>query len=412
MRLARFLLAAWAFALALVAVPAAAHLTPNSEIQLTPRAHDIALDIIVPQGEYAYATGNPVDGSPASLATARSYLADHMRVAGPDREPWTVAIDTVEFVRIAGPPDLHATARLIPPHGVRAGSFAIDWRAVIDRLPSHFALFVLVRNDGEREILGAVRQNQTRLVVDLNGASSWDLLASAVALGAHHIIGGYDHLLFLLALLLPAPLMARGGRWREPRGWRDTIGRLVRIVTAFTIGHSLTLIGATLGGWELPVAPVEIAIAVSVLVSAIHAIRPLAPGCEPVIAAGFGLVHGLAFATLVLQADAAAASSAESLLGFNLGIELVQLGVVLAVAPSLIVLSRGPWYAPLRIGLAGFAAVAASGWIVNRATGGGGRFVERLEGAMGHALWAVGAIALLALISLLVQPRRLAPNGG
>ncbi len=406
-RLFRALAAAWMFAMACAPLPAAAHLTPNSEVVLDPRDGIVAADIIVPQGEYAYATGNPIDGSRASLDRARAYLLDRFAVFGPGGERWTIAIDTAEFVRIAGPPDLHATARLIPPRGAEPRNFTIDWRVVVDRLPSHFALFVMSGKGEERVILGAVRQGQTRLAVKLKDNSTVALLSSAIALGMQHIAGGYDHLLFLLALLLPAPLIARGGRWADPRGWRDTIGKLARIVTAFTIGHSLTLIGATLGGWKLPTAPVEIAIAVSVLVSAIHAIRPLVPGREPLIAAGFGLVHGLAFATLVLQADAGAASSAASLLGFNLGIELVQLGVVLAVAPSLLILSRGSWYTPLRIGLAGFAVAASCGWIVNRATGAGAGVVSMFEGMMSHAGWAVvvlAAIALLARSFAQVQP--------
>jgi len=389
----------WALAWALAGSPAAAHLTPNSEIQLDPRASEVVVDIIVPQGEYAYATGNPTDGSQMSMEVAGKYLADRFEVSGPGGEAWKVVIDKIEFVRVAGPPDLHAIARVVPPRGTVPRNFTIDWRVLVNQLPNHFALFVLAERSDERQIIGAVRQGQTRLDVNLTSADTWALFSSAVALGARHIIGGYDHLLFLLALLLPAPLIARRGRWGERRGWRDTIGKLVRIVTAFTLDHSVTLIGATLGGWRLPTAPVEIAIAVSVLISAIHAMRPLAPGREPIIAAGFGLVHGLAFATLVLQADAEAASSAAGLLGFNLGIELVQLGVVLAVAPSLLLLSRSRWYTPIRLGFATFALLAACGWILNRATGAATSLVQLIESVMGHAAWAVVALSVLSLLS-------------
>jgi hypothetical protein len=401
----RLLMAIWALALALWALPASAHLTPNSEVELALRGREVMADIVVPQGEYAYATGNPVDGSPGSLAAARGYLLGSLAVSGPDGAAWDVRIDDIEFAQIAGPPDLHATARLIPPHSSDPERFTIDWRVVVDRLPSHFALFVSAGNGGEKTILGAVRQGQTRLAVDLREPGAWSLLASAIALGVQHIARGYDHLLFLLALLLPAPLIARAGRWSDPRGWRDTLGQLVRIVTAFTIGHSVTLVGATLGGWRLPTAPVEIAIAASVLVSAVHAIRPLVPGREALVAVAFGLVHGLAFATLVLEADAGAASSAASLLGFNLGIELVQLGVVIAVAPSLLILSRGRWYASIRLALAGFAVVASLGWIVNRSTGAGTAFVETLERTMSHGVWAVLALGLLALAASMTSGR-------
>ncbi len=106
------------------------------------------------------------------------------------------------------------------------------------------------------------------------------------------------------------------------------------MVTAFTIGHSITLIGGAFFGWALPSRPVEVLIAISILVSAIHACRPLFPGREAWVAGGFGLVHGLAFATLIGRFGLEPLQKAQSILGFNLGIELVQLGVVLAILPA------------------------------------------------------------------------------
>src|SRR5690349_3790244 len=270
---------------AFFSAPVAAHLTPNSEITLVIEADGVSADIIVPQGEYGYATGNPTGNDAASLARARTYLLQHFAVLAPDGRRWTIELADAAFQQIAGPPDLHATGRLTPPPGASPRAFRIEWSALLHELPSHFALFVLAGDSGGmlgdgREVLGAVRASDTTLDIDRGKSSSWVALGNAMLLGVDHIIGGYDHLLFLLALLLPAPLIARGGRWSDPRPLRDTVWQLLRIVTAFTVGHSLTLIAATLGGWSLPAAPVEIAIAVSVLVSAIHAIRPLVPGRE------------------------------------------------------------------------------------------------------------------------------------
>jgi hypothetical protein len=361
-------LAEWALALLLMlaAAPAAAHLTPNSEVVLSIGADAVTADIIVPQGEYAYATGRPIDGSPRSIALARAYLGDHIAVRGADGRPWRVDVGDAAFVRIAGPPDLHATARFVPPPGARPGAFAIDWRVIVDALPSHFALFVLERRGGGREILGAARTGSTRLAVDRPHETLLTVLVSAIWLGIDHIVSGYDHLAFLLALLLPAPLVAARGRWGAPRPLRPTLSRLAWIVTAFTIGHSITLIGATVWHLSLPTAPVEIAIAASVLFAALHALRPLVPGREPLVAAGFGLVHGLAFATLVQDAGAGMGSSAASLLGFNLGIELVQLAIVAVVVPPLLLLSRRPVYSIVRTVLAALFALAALWWMAVR----------------------------------------------
>ena len=405
----------WIAALAtLIASPALAHLTPNSEVRLTVGRGYVLADIIVPQGEYAYATDNPVTQEVAARDIAQAYLTSHFAVRAPDGQAWRMAFMNTEFVQIAGPPDLHAVVRLTPPPGASERVFDIDWHVVVDELPNHFALFVLDHDGGGRigqtnEILGALRQGNNRLAVDLGGASSIKVLANAMLLGAHHILGGYDHLMFLLALMLPAGLIARRGRWADARPVRDTVRLLGGIVTAFTVGHSLTLVGATLGGWTLPVAPVEVAIAVSVLASALHAIRPIVPGREWIVALLFGLIHGLAFATLLATADAGMASGALSLLGFNLGIEAVQLTIVIAALPALLILSRLPIYTPVRLALAGIAVAASLGWIVNRTTGALTGLVGRFEGAMAYAGWLVIALSLIAL-ALLPRARKAQPT--
>lgn len=374
-----------------------AHLTPNSEVALSVAGDRIEADIIVPQGEYAFATGNQVADTAAARETARRYLAERIRVTGTDGRPWTVAIQQPEFVQIAGPPDLHARATFTPSPGQDPDRFDLDWRVVVDDLPSHFALVVLDRPGQEREIVGAIRAGTGPLaVVTTQGPLA--VLQSAIVLGAEHIATGYDHLLFLLALLLPAPLIARQGHWRNSRPARATFVKLAKITIAFTIGHSLTLVGATLGGWQLPTAPVEIAIAVSVFVSAIHAIRPIFPGREPLVAGAFGLVHGLAFATLVHDAGVGLASSAIGLLGFNLGIELVQLAVVCIVMPVLVVLSRRPRYMFVRVAGGIACALAAAVWIATRTVD-----AIPLGSASPTVLAAIGTIGLAALTAFIAS---------
>ena len=110
--------ARWALAtllLALYAAPATAHLTPNSEVQLAIGHDAIRADVIVPRGEYAFATGNPVGNDARSLAFASDYLASHEAIVAPDGRPWTRRIERIEFAQIAGPPDLHAVENLIHP---------------------------------------------------------------------------------------------------------------------------------------------------------------------------------------------------------------------------------------------------------------------------------------------------------
>ncbi len=238
---------------------------------------------------------------------------------------------------------------------------------------------------------------------DLSGRSfasgSWSGFTSVFQLGMRHIAEGTDHLLFLLVLLLPAPMIADGGRWARYGGVRHGAGQLLRIVTAFTVGHSLTLAAAATGWVHAPSGPVEVLIALSILVSAAHAVRPLFPGREAIIAAGFGLVHGLAFATMISGSGGDAWHSARTVFGFNLGIEVMQLVVVIATVPWLLTIARTRAYESLRVVGAAVAGVAALGWIGERAFGLAnpiGVWVERVA-ASGPALVVVLAIVALAV---------------
>ena len=234
----------------------------------------------------------------------------------------------------------------------------------------------------------------------------------AFGLGVRHIAQGTDHLLFLLTLLLPAPLLAFAGRWNQRATVARSLLQILHIVTAFTIGHSLTLMLSAFGLLRLPGRPVEVLIAVSILVSAIHALRPIFPGREAGIAAFFGLIHGLAFATALSDLGFGQWYRLVSILGFNLGIEAMQLAVVVAILPSLLLLSRTRAYAPLRIGAALFAAVASIGWIVERLLNLPNAIDPLVESVAHHAPWIAAILLLLGLLCRSLGSFRGAPSAG
>jgi hypothetical protein len=175
-------------------------------------------------------------------------------------------------------------------------------------------------------------------------------------LGVEHIWTGYDHLLFLLALLIP------GG----------SIKRLAGIVTAFTVAHSLTLSLAALGVLALPSTPVEIAIAASIVFVAAENLRkPSSAGHERrdhrwLVTFVFGLIHGFGFAGVLREAGLPAGGVAKPLLAFNLGVEAGQLVVVLAVVPLLRVLMRGNRSRPIELTLSWLIISAGVFWMVER----------------------------------------------
>lgn len=237
-----------------------------------------------------------------------------------------------------------------------------------------------------------------RCLSSLRGWTGAVGFASIFRRGMHHIADGTDHLLFLLALLLPAPLLLSGSRWAGFAGVRQSLLQIFRVVTAFTIGHSITLALAALGAMHVPSRPIEVLIAVSILVSAVHAIRPIFPGGGAGIAMFFGLIHGLAFATSLGHLELGWWQRVLSILGFNLGIEAMQLIVVAATIPSLMLMSRSRLYSPLRIVGALFAGCAATGWILNRLLN-MHTSVDLIVDALAHrAVWIAGGLFLSSLV--------------
>jgi hypothetical protein len=217
------------------------------------------------------------------------------------------------------------------------------------------------------------------------------------ALGMEHIMEGTDHLLFLIVLLLPAPLLVNKKRWGRFGGVKYSIMKLLKVITAFTIGHSITLLIGALGCLHLPTQPVEILIAVSILVSAVHAIRPVFAGKEMYVAAGFGLVHGLAFASVLSNLNLDTGTMVLSILGFNIGIEVMQLLVIVCIVPWTILLSKTPIYGWIRIIWAILAAIASLAWITERISEKPNYISTLIQNNYHYASWGILILAITAI---------------
>ena len=188
--------------------------------------------------------------------------------------------------------------------------------------------------------------------------------------GVHHIASGADHVAFLLALLLPAVLVGGTAGWRPAPAFRPVLREVLRVVTAFTAAHSLTLSLAALGFVHVPSRLVESLIALSVLVCALANLWPAAPRLGAAFAFGFGLVHGLGFASALSDLGSDAATRLATLLGFNLGVELGQLALVALFLPAAF---AGRGSALYRRGLVGAGSLAVAGlacvWLAERTSG-------------------------------------------
>jgi hypothetical protein len=151
--------------------------------------------------------------------------------------------------------------------------------------------------------------------------------------GVWHIWIGFDHILFLLALLLPAVLVHEARRWRGVDDFGTALREVLWVVTAFTAAHSITLTLAALRLVELPSRVVESAIAASVVLAALNNLMPVVERRRWIVAFAFGLIHGFGFASVLAELGLPQETLVLSLLGFNLGVEAGQLAIVAAFLP-------------------------------------------------------------------------------
>ena len=189
--------------------------------------------------------------------------------------------------------------------------------------------------------------------------------------GVWHIWIGFDHILFLLALLLPAVLLRR--RWGRGSGvhgvsrFREASLGVLAVVTAFTLAHSITLSLAALQIISLPSRLVESAIAASVVFAAANNLVPMVQG-RWLMAFFFGLIHGFGFASVLTELGLPTGALAVSLVGFNLGVELGQLAIVAVFLPLAFVLRHTPFYQRgVLVGGSWAALLVALAWFVERA---------------------------------------------
>ena len=416
-----FLPLSWLLAVVLFLLPGRgfAHPMPTTTVQLDLHSGYVAAELALPLNELQLATGWKLVNNPQALkqyaGPLHEYLAQHLALSAPNGSPWTVAIgqptlSAVQQTATGAYQEFVVPARLTPPAGTGVRDFTLKYDAIVREVRTH-SILVSIRRDWERGLnnesgnesveVGVIRADpRTGLVpllpVNQEQGSVWQGFVGIFSLGLRHIASGTDHLLFLLTLLLPAPLLVAAGRWGTFGGTRRTLLNIVKITTAFTVGHSLTLLLGTLKIVNVPDAPIEALIAVSILVSAVHAWRPVFPGRELLIAGGFGLIHGLAFSYTLAELNLGPWQTALSLLGFNLGIEAMQLVVIAVTMPWLILLAQTTLYPALRRVGASLAFLAALGWLGDRV--GWSNPLGALADQLGVAgPWVLLGLALLAL---------------
>jgi hypothetical protein len=365
--------AACALALLLAGPLAQAHIASNGFLSLQVQGAQVsgALELAIRDGELAVGLDHDRDGKVswgelrASQAAIQSYVSGHLALSGADGA-CKVSFGALQVnERVDGN---YLWLPLTADCGGALKRLGIDYRVLHEEDPSHRGLLTLTAEGAtQTAVLGG--QAGVRLF-QLDHPSPFSAFTEYLRAGIWHIWSGIDHLLFLLSLLLPAVLVRRQNRWEAVPLAAPAFTNIVKVVTAFTLAHSITLSLAAFDVIRLPGRLTESVIAASIIVAALNNVFPRVTEGRWRIAFAFGLLHGFGFASVLAEMGLPKGARLVSLVAFNLGVEAGQLAVVLAVMPlaymlrSTVFYRRGvmPW------GSSAIAALALV-WFVQRAAG-------------------------------------------
>jgi hypothetical protein len=365
----------WCLGLMLVlASPfAQAHIASNGFLNLKVDGAQVsgALELAIRDGELAVGLDRNGDGKVtwgelrAAEAPLQRYVQGHLHLAG------GAGRCRMQFSAVEVNERVDGNYLWLPFAADCGGVFtrlSIEYQVLDAEDPSHRGLLTLSANGAtQTAVLGGAPQAR---IFDLEHVSPWPAFVEYLHAGVWHIWSGIDHLLFLLSLLLPAVLVRRQNRWEAVPMAAPAFANIVKVVTAFTLAHSITLSLAAFDVIRLPGRLTESVIAASIIVAALNNVFPRVTEGRWRIAFAFGLLHGFGFASVLADMGLPKNARLISLIAFNLGVEAGQLAVVLAVMPLAYVLRSTAFY---RRGVMpwGSSAIAALAlvWLVQRAAG-------------------------------------------
>jgi hypothetical protein len=351
--------------------PAQAHIASNGFLQVQVRGANLVGSIELSARDAELAVGIDInhDGKitwgelRASQPQLSRYISQHLYFAAQS----SICPLTFESLQVNERVDgnyawLPFTARC--PTAVR--QLSVRYSLMDDIDSSHRGLLSLTAGTiVQTGVLGG-KAAVSEFVVD--HPARWRTFTEYLQAGIWHIWSGIDHLLFLVSLLLPAVLVRQKGHWQPVPEARPAFFSILKVVTAFTIAHSITLSLAAFDVVRLPSRLTESVIAGSIIVAALNNIFPVVTESRARIAFAFGLMHGFGFASVLADMGLPEGARLLSLVSFNLGIETGQLAVVLLVMPVIYILRKGALYrnAIMPWGSAAICALALV-WLVQRA---------------------------------------------
>ncbi len=226
--------------------------------------------------------------------------------------------------------------------------------------------FVRVNDSNQTKPI-ILSQLSTSYEIDMEARSTFGAFKNFLVEGIWHIWIGFDHILFLLMLLLPSIYYYQNKELKTYNSFKDTFKEVLKIVTAFSVAHSITLILSVTDVIDIDSRYIEIAIALSVLFTAVNNLFGFIKSKIWIVAFTFGLIHGFGFANVLKELLLEDVTLVGMLFGFNVGVEIGQLAIVLVILPYIFLARESKYYRYIVVyGGSFITAIIAAIWAYER----------------------------------------------
>jgi hypothetical protein len=313
-----------------------------------------------------------VTPTPAEISAVESYAQNHFSMGDSGRVyPYTIS--NLEYVSIEVAEYVKFDFDMVTPTPV-PDYVDVRYDLVFHHTPENRGGLHVQNNyktgvtDNHKQMAFVFAPGRETAELSLVGpAPWWEQLAGFFAEGIYHIWIGFDHILFLVSLLVTAVLIREAGRWAAVSNLRTSLWNVVAIVSVFTVAHSITLAFALKGWISLPDRLIESIIALSIIAVVVDNFVPIFGRAKWLVVFVFGLFHGMGFAGVLEELALNFEAKVLGLIGFNAGVEVGQLVIVFLLFPALYWLKDANYVARvLRPGSAGIGLIAGW-WFITRA---------------------------------------------
>jgi len=356
----------------LICAPALAHKPSDSYLALRVDGANLRGQWDIALRDLEFALGLDADGNgeitwgelKAKRKDVEAYAYSRLKILGDQQ---SCALAPADYLVDDHSDGAYVVLRFAADCGGRTpASVEAAYSLFFDLDPTHRGLVRFERGGGAQT--GVLSPERPQLSFRAGEVSRLSQFFDYLREGVWHIWIGFDHILFLMSLLLPSVLVLRGNKWAPAERFRNTFWDVFKVVTSFTVAHSITLSLAALSVISLPSRLVESTIALSVVLAALNNLLPLVAERRWAVAFAFGLIHGFGFASVLADLGLPQGALLLALVGFNAGVELGQLAIVSAFLPVAYALRRSWFYRRVIFsgGSAAIAAVAAV-WLAERA---------------------------------------------